>query len=236
MSAFFLTPLCPRRLAGAFLLYFWRYFTCLWLLFAVAGMAATLDKAGMQQKMVARFGSDRVVLLNNWFQLIAATQAQGEEEKIKRINNFFNESLQFEADITVWQQSDYWATPLEFIGIGRGDCEDYAIAKYYSLRLTGVPVAKMRLIYVKANRGNGPEAHMVLAYYASPTADPLILDNLESEMRPASKRPDLTPVFSFNSQGIYGGVAGTEKASSGGTGRLSRWEDLMRRARAEGFD
>jgi hypothetical protein len=94
----------------------------------------------------------------------------------------------------------------------------------------------MRLIYVKANRGNGSEAHMVLAYYASPSADPVILDNLESEIRPASKRADLTPVFSFNSQGIYSGVGGTEKATAGGTGRLSRWEDLMRRAKAEGFD
>jgi predicted transglutaminase-like cysteine proteinase len=197
--------------------------------------AATLDTVGMQQKMVSRFGSARAVLLNNWFQLIATAQSLSEEEKIKRINNFFNESLQFEADITVWQQSDYWATPLEFIGMGRGDCEDFSIAKYYSLRLTGVPVNKMRLIYVKANRGNGAEAHMVMAYYSTPTADPIILDNLESEMRPASKRMDLTPVFSFNSQGIYGGVAGTEKATSGGTGRLSRWEDLMRRARAEGF-
>ena len=207
----------------------------LYLLTAVWCVAATLDTVGMQQKLVSRFGSARVVLLNNWFQLVATAQSLGEEEKIKRVNDFFNQSLQFESDITVWQQSDYWATPIEFMGMGRGDCEDFAIAKYYSLRLTGVPVSKMRLIYVKANRGNGAEAHMVMAYYSTPTADPLILDNLESEMRPASKRTDLTPVFSFNSQGIYGGVAGTEKATSGGTGRLSRWEDLMRRARAEGF-
>jgi predicted transglutaminase-like cysteine proteinase len=236
MNAHFSLALSDRRYVGEFPLHFLRHFTYLWLLIAVCCVAATLDKSGMQQKMVARFGSDRVVLLNNWFQLIAATQPLGEEEKIKRVNNFFNESLQFESDITVWQQSDYWATPLEFIGIGRGDCEDYSIAKYYSLRLTGVPVAKMRLIYVKANRGNGSEAHMVLAYYASPSADPVILDNLESEIRPASKRADLTPVFSFNSQGIYSGVGGTEKATAGGTGRLSRWEDLMRRAKAEGFD
>jgi hypothetical protein len=43
-------------------------------------------------------------------------------------------------------------------------------------------------------------------------------------------------VFSFNSQGIFAGVSGKEAASAGGTGRLSRWADLMRRARTEGFD
>lgn len=205
------------------------------LLLAFWCAAASLDTAGMQQKMVARFGSARAVLLNNMFQTVATAQTVSDEEKIKRVNDFFNQFVQFESDISVWSQSDYWATPLEFVGIGRGDCEDFAIAKYYSLRLSGVAVNKMRLIYVKANRGNGPEAHMVLAYYSSPSADPVILDNLEGTIRPASQRTDLTPVFSFNSQGIYAGVGGTEKATAGGTGRLSRWEDLMRRARAEGF-
>jgi len=226
------TALSDRRFGGGFLR---GCLASLLLLLTLCTLAATLDTASMQNKMVSRFGSARIVLLNNWFQLIAAGQSLTDEERIKRINDFFNQFIQFEADITVWQQTDYWATPLETMGQGRGDCEDFAIAKYYSLRLAGVPVAKMRLIYVKANRGNGPEAHMVLAYYASPTADPVILDNLESAIRPASQRSDLTPVFSFNSQGIYAGVGGTEKASAGGTGRLSRWEDLMRRARAEGF-
>lgn len=203
---------------------------------ALCSIAATLDTAGMQQKMVSRFGSIRVPLLHSYFQMIATTMSATDDEKIKRINDFFNQSLLFESDISVWQQSDYWATPLEFIGMGRGDCEDYSIAKYYSLRLVGVPVSRMRFVYVKANRGGGStEAHMVLAYYSNPTADPVILDNLESTIRPASQRTDLAPVFSFNSQGIYSGVAGSASATSSSAGRLSRWEDLQRRVRAEGF-
>jgi hypothetical protein len=98
----------------------------------------------------------------------------------------------------------------------------------------------MRLIYVKARlktpTGVMQQAHMVLAYYASPGAEPQVLDNLDTTIRAASKRPDLQPVFSFNSQGIFAGVSGKEAASAGGTGRLSRWADLMRRARTEGFD
>ena len=77
---------------------------------------------------------------------------------------------------------------------------------------------------------------MVLAYYLQPDAEPLVLDNLIGEIRPASRRPDLVPVFSFNSDGVFAGVSGKESTPVGGTGRLSRWEDLLKRARAEGFE
>jgi predicted transglutaminase-like cysteine proteinase len=204
----------------------------LWLGLALA----ELDFATLQQQLIARFGPARLVLLKDWQAQLEASKKLPEAEKLKRLNDFFNRNIVFGEDITIWNQTDYWATPLETIGRGQGDCEDFAIVKYYSLRLAGIPVNKMRLIYVKAKQGNNSRAHMVLAYYASPTAEPLVLDNLDPAMKPASKRPDLTPVFSFNSQGIYAGVAGTTAASAGGTGKLSRWEDLMQRARAEGFE
>jgi hypothetical protein len=96
------------------------------------------------------------------------------------------------------------------------------------------------LIYVKATlkTPDGPiqVAHMVLAYYASPNAEPMLLYNLQTKILPASKRPDLKPVFSFNSAGIFAGASGRDKASAGGIGRLSRWEDVLRRILAEGYD
>lgn len=204
----------------------------LWLGLALA----ELDFATLQQQLIARFGPARLVLLKDWQAQLEASKKLPEAEKLKRLNDFFNRNIVFGEDITIWNQTDYWATPLETIGRGQGDCEDFAIVKYYSLRLVGIPVNKMRLIYVKAKQGNNSRAHMVLAYYAHPTAEPLVLDNLDPVIKPASKRPDLTPVFSFNSQGIYAGVAGTTAASAGGTGKLSRWEDLMQRTRAEGFE
>ncbi len=203
-------------------------------------IAATLDPDALQQQLIARFGPARVNLLKDWQHLVSTAKPLVEETKLKRINDFFNQNVAFDDDLSIWQQSDYWATPLETIGKGRADCEDFAIAKYYSLRLAGIADNKMRLIYVKAKlkvpTGVIQQAHMVLAYYATPGAEPQVLDNLDTTIRPASKRPDLQPVFSFNSQGIFAGVSGKEAASAGGTGRLSRWEDLMRRARAEGFD
>jgi predicted transglutaminase-like cysteine proteinase len=231
-------PTISQHLAGEGLLR--GFFTALLLSLAALCMAATLDPDIMQQQLIARFGPARVTLLKDWQHLVSSTKNLGEEAKLKKVNDFFNQNIAFDDDINIWQQTDYWATPLETIGRGRADCEDFAIAKYYSLRLAGIPVSKMRLIYVKAKlkvpTGVIQQAHMVLAYYANPSTEPQVLDNLDTTIRPASKRPDLQPVFSFNSQGIFAGVSGKEAATAGGTGRLSRWEDLMRRARAEGFD
>ena len=215
-------------------------FAVLWLSLAAWCMAVTLDPEALQQQLIARFGPARVNLLKDWQHTVASAKSLSEEGKLRQINDFFNQHIVFDDDINIWQQSDYWATPLETIGKGRGDCEDFAIAKYYSLRMAGIPVNKMRLIYVKATlkvpTGVVQQAHMVLAYYANPGADPQLLDNLDTTIRPASRRLDLQPVFSFNSQGIFAGASGKEAASAGGTGRLSRWEDLMRRARDEGFE
>lgn len=201
---------------------------------------AALDPALLQQQLVARYGQGRVPLLKNWLGTIQAAKTKSDEIRLRQINDFINQNIHFEDDISVWQQSDYWATPLETIGQGRGDCEDFAIIKYVSLREVGIPASMLRLVYVKATleTRSGPmqQAHMVLAYYPTPNAEPLILDNLESTIRPATQRSDLQPVFSFNSEGIFAGAAGKDKATGGGLGRLSRWEDALRRIRAEGFE
>ena len=161
------------------------------------------------------------------------------EDKLRRINEFINRRIEFADDQIVWGQSDYWATPMETLGKGKGDCEDYTIAKYFSLLNAGISVKELRLVYVKARMGgtssNITQAHMVLAWYTQPDAEPLILDNLITDIRPAGRRPDLQPVFSFNSEGIWQGTTGPTPAG-GGAGRLSRWQDLLRRAKAEGFD
>ena len=215
--------------------------TSVFLLGLVACWAiAALDPAALQQQLVARFGEARVPLLKNWLGVMQTAKTKSDEVRLRQINDFINQHIQFEDDISVWQKNDYWATPLETIGQGRGDCEDFAIIKYVALREAGIPTSKLRLVYVKATletrNGLTQQAHMVLAYYPAPNAEPLILDNLEHTIRPASQRKDLQPVFSFNSEGIFSGAADREQAASGGLGRLSRWEDALRRIRAEGFE
>ena len=159
-----------------------------------------------------------------------------DDGKLAAITQFFNRRILSREDIDVWGQVDYWASPLEMLDKGAGDCEDFAIAKYFSLVALGMPIQKLRLVYVRAQIG-GPggavQAHMVLAYYATPNAEPMILDNLISDVRPASRRPDLSPVFSFNSEGLWQGV-GSQTAGDP-TARLSRWREILVKARAEGF-
>lgn len=193
-----------------------------------------LDFVRMQQVVSERFGSQAIPVVKDWEKTLGGARSLSESEKLRRVNDFFNRRIEFSDDPIAWGQTDYWATPLETLGKGQGDCEDFSIAKYYSLLSIGVPVAKLRLVYVKARQSSpaGPviQAHMVLAYYASPNADPLILDNLEPVIRPASARGDLSPIFSFNSEGLWHGTGNQAGKSS-----LSRWQDLLQRARNEGF-
>ena len=168
--------------------------------------------------------------------VLAGLQGSDEAARLAAINEFFNRRVAFATDMDVWGEVDYWASPLEALGKGRGDCEDYVIAKYFSLLAAGLPVQRLRLVYVRAMIGGpGGEAvaHMVLAYYATPAAEPMILDNLIGDIRPASRRPDLEPVFSFNSDGLWQGV-GAQSAGDP-VARLSRWRDVLAKARAEGF-
>jgi predicted transglutaminase-like cysteine proteinase len=194
----------------------------------------------MLEMVVQRGGKPAAQRFQSWRSLIQAGGGGSDLERLTRVNEFFNRQISFEEDSVVWGQADYWATLLETLGQGRGDCEDFVIAKYFTLRLVGVAPDRLRLVYVRARTGSTDAvstlAHMVLAYYAQPDAEPLVLDNLISEIRPASRRPDLAPVFSFNHEGVFTGTPGRSDVKIGGIGRLSRWEDLLRRARAEGFE
>jgi predicted transglutaminase-like cysteine proteinase len=118
-----------------------------------------------------------------------------------------------------------------------GDCEDFSIAKYFSLVALGVSIDKLRITYVKARDYNPvSQAHMVLTYYATPGVMPLVLDNLIPEIKPASQRPDLTPVYSFNGDGLWLAKArGDGKAVKGGSGNISLWRGLIARMGKE-FD
>ncbi|MGM9513663.1 transglutaminase-like cysteine peptidase [Roseateles sp. DB2] len=166
-------------------------------------------------------------------QMLEKAQGLDEEGRLAAVNDFYNRRIQFRDDQEVWGVVDYWASPLETLEKGRGDCEDYAIAKYFSLLALGLEPAQLRLVYVRAMLDGRPQAHMVLAYYAQPQSEPLILDNLQSQVRPASVRTDLSPVFSFNSEGLWSGVAGAPAGNP--TARLSQWRDALGKARAEGF-
>lgn len=166
-------------------------------------------------------------------QIERSSSHEDELQRLKDINDFFNRRVDFRDDAVTWGVPDYWASPLETLERRAGDCEDYAIAKYFSLAAAGVPTARLRMVYVRARMQGQSLAHMVLAYHAQPGAEPLILDNLRPEVLPASQRTDLTPVFSFNTEGLWQGVG--QVTAGDPLARLSLWRDLVAKVRKEGF-
>ncbi|ENO8811656.1 transglutaminase-like cysteine peptidase [Photobacterium damselae] len=163
-----------------------------------------------------------------WRELIDDSRQFPVQKQLKLVNNFFNQFI-FVDDIKLWGKKDYWATPLEFVGVGAGDCEDFSIAKYMALRSLGVPDSKLRLVYVKSLTLN--QFHMVVAYYPTPTAVPEILDNLDGEIKPANKRKDLLPIYSFNGSNLWLIKQQGQGQLAGKASRLSMWNDLRHRNR-----
>jgi predicted transglutaminase-like cysteine proteinase len=139
--------------------------------------------------------------LNNWQQLINRADSLDNAGKLRAVNNLINHSTLYASDQITWGQSDYWASLGETLQRGQGDCEDFAIAKYFTLVKMGIPTAQLRLTHVTLL--SPKSAHMVLAYYPSPLSSPLILDNVNEKILPATQRKDLLAVYSFNAEGIY---------------------------------
>jgi len=200
----------------------------------LGGLRADWDFSQISRKAQALYGplGAGQQRIDAWQRLLASEKQQTDQERLEVVNQFFNRQLRYQEDIDLWHEVDYWATPIQSLIKGAGDCEDYAIAKYFSLRRLGIPADKLRITYVKALRQN--RAHMVLTYYSSPDAMPLVLDSLIDAIKPASQRTDLLPVYAFNGEGLWlTGAAGNKKV--GDTKRLSRWQDLLKKMQAEGF-
>ena len=170
--------------------------------------------------------------LENWKELTASARNRGlaEPEKLRLANDFMHETPFF-CDPVLWCAEDFWAKPVEFLANDGGDCEDFSIAKYFTLRVLGVPEDRLRIVYAVYQRGTFTGAHMVLAYYPTPDAEPLILDNINPSVLPASNRSDLVPVFSFNSGGLWG--AKEQKGRANPTDAYRAWGDHWRRVQTE---
>lgn len=178
-----------------------------------------------------RFGAQAKQRLLDWQDLANLTPQQSSKlstvDKLKLVNDFFNRAS-FVSDQEHWGRVDYWATPVELLATNAGDCEDYSIAKYFTLKEMGFPVEQLKITYVKALELD--QAHMVLAYYESPDAQPLILDNLINEIQPASQRTDLRPVYSFNTEGLWlNKFKGSLGKRLSGPEKIDNWLDMMTR-------
>lgn len=207
-----------------------RHFVGLFiLLLAHESLSFNIDDA-LLARIQNRHGQASRQRVQSWRDLLATSQSLAEMQKLEVVNTFFNR-LNFTPDRQTWKREDYWATPLETLAIGAGDCEDFALAKYFTLTALGVEESRLRLTYVKALKLN--QAHMVLTYYAEPDAIPWVLDNLDPGIKPATDRDDLVPVYSFNGMGLWLARQRGQGKPAGGSERLPLWRDMLERMRQE---
>lgn len=195
-------------------------------LFSLAWAEELSLSQALLQQVQQNYGKSAATRLKKWQQLVSNSKQLSEPEKLNVVNTFFNQ-LGFVNDIDHWKKEDYWATPIEFMASGAGDCEDFSIAKYFTLRLLGVPDNKMRITYVKALSLN--QAHMVVSYFPKGQRIPLVLDNLVGKIVPASKRKDLLPVYNFNGDGLWLAKQRGEGKRVGKSSRISLWVELRER-------
>ena len=186
--------------------------------------------AGAQQE----FGDAAKQRLLDWQQLYLDLRDKEEIEQLRQVNHFFNQHVNYVSDQKHWGQKDYWATPYESLTTHGADCEDFVIAKYYTLKELGVEVEKMRITYVKALRIN--QAHMVLTYFPTPDAIPLVLDNLIGNIVSADRRKDLEPVYSFNASGMWLERMKGQGIRMGNPNKLDLWTGLRLRMSAQDME
>ena len=135
--------------------------------------------------------------VQDWQEDLRRHQGRELMSQLDGVNRYLNK-VRFRPDLRNYRQNDYWATPGEFLKNG-GDCEDYAIAKYMSLRALGVPDERMRIVILMDTAKR--QAHAVLLVATS--AGVMMLDNLRSEVTPAERVANYTPIFSMNQAGWW---------------------------------
>lgn len=213
--------LCKKNTCLVILLIFLAGSVCQ----AFAGEKFALDKAALD-KAEQLYGPEARRRLLDWQDMINYDSSRTVAEKLKKVNDFINQ-FDFVSDQNHWGQEDYWATPVEFIASRGGDCEDFSVAKYFTLKAMGVPERKLSITYVKALSQD--ETHMVTTYIERTGAEPLVLDNLVTDILPISQRPDLLPVYSFNDTWLWAATRKGRGKVVGKSDELAQWKDLLKR-------
>lgn len=171
---------------------------------------------------------EAVSRISHWRAFVKRTQHLSDAGKITAVNSYFN-ALHFVEDTTLWRKQDYWATPMQVVAAAAGDCEDIAIAKYFTLKAAGLSSQHLRITYVwnHDTRSGMPDPHMVLVYTSSSHSDPVVLDILTDGIQPLAKRPGLEPVYSLNSEGLWLEGGRARAIAAGSPAQLPQWRQLI---------
>lgn len=173
------------------------------------------------------YGSAAREKIEDWDSVIQSARNESVLNQLQMVNDFFNK-IPYVTDMAHWKKKDYWATPLEFMATNGGDCEDYAIAKYFTLLELGIKKENLYLavVEVKSRRQN----HMILLYSENKNESPLVLDNLSSVVIPFSKRVDLKPKYAFNEiDSYYISNENFKEKVTLNWGKEDKWKNLLNR-------
>lgn len=152
-------------------------------------------------KEQASYATSSSKAVRAWQAMIRRNKDARQFDQLHAVNGFINQ-WRYRADSYNYSQSDYWASPAEFFQRS-GDCEDYAIAKYVTLRQMGFSAEQLRLVVVKDLNQN--LAHAVLAAYVG--GDIFILDNITSNIRAQADVTEYVPYYSVNEQARWAHAA-----------------------------
>lgn len=181
-----------------------------------------------------RFGYAGVEKVKSWENLLHQASLETDMVKVSLVNNYVNRLVKYSADDDNYSVEDYWATPMDALLGGAGDCEDYAISKYVLLKQLNLKDQNLRIQYVLHHDANGENiSHMVLLYYPNPSEDPLVLDNLTNKIVLAPSRSDLSPIYSFNATGYW--ASNVSVTLGNPVKKISKWRDLLMRMKNEGI-
>ena len=134
-----------------------------------------------------------------FLRLINAVKSKSGRARLDEANRAVNTAIRYVSDFAQFGEADRWSAPLASFATAKGDCEDYAIAKYVALREAGFPQEEMRLVLVRDRAVR--QDHAVLA--ARFDGRWLILDNRRSELMEDADASTLTPLFAINHGGVY---------------------------------
>lgn len=156
-----------------------------------------------------RIGPEARLRLIEWEQIINELKTLSSTEVVKIINEFFNRIVHQQVDDKEEIEYDYWQSPIETLVKGSGDCEDFVMAKYVSLRLLGIPAEQLLISLIHYPEYN--DTHAVLLFFPKEEEDPLVLDNvvfqhlgyMKSHLLTLSHRMikhNIKPILGFNEE------------------------------------
>lgn len=151
-------------------------------------------EAADAKKMPCKGKKMNTCYYDKWTQFLISIKSKPKAEQVKAVNNFMNKAP-YITDDKNWGKKDYWSSPGEFMA-RFGDCEDYAIAKFLSLRRLGFNSNDLRVVAVKDM--NLKVGHAILIVYMD--GKPMVLDNQIKQVIAAGKIRHYKPIFSINTQ------------------------------------